>query len=81
MQTTSQHPTPLDDYVDLRALHPTVKRTFPTLDSLKWFVRQNKNELAQSGALITLTGRLLFHPEHFHAAAIEIGRSAVRPSK
>lgn len=81
MQTTSQHPTPLDEYVDLRTLLPTVSRTFPSQDSLKWFIRQHKDELAQSGALITLTGRLLFHPARFQVAAVEIGRSAVRPSK
>ncbi len=78
MQDTPQQLPALDEYVDLRALLPTVKTTFPSADSLKWFVRQHRNELATAGALINITGRLRFHPTRFSHAAVAIGRSAVR---
>lgn len=78
MQETPQHPPALDEYVDLRSLLPAVKHTFPSANSLKWFVRENKNELASAGALIYITGRLRFHPSRFSDAAVAIGRNAVR---
>ena len=77
MQDAPQHLPALDDYVDLRALLPTVKQTFPSADSLKWFVRQHRDELATAGALINITGRLRFNPSRFSQAAVAIGRNAV----
>lgn len=71
----TQHPLPLADYVDLPQLMQSVKHTFPTADSVKWFVRRHRVELAASGALITLTGRLLYHPARFAETAVEIGRT------
>lgn len=71
MQNTLQ--CALDDFVDLRELLPRVEQTFPSEQSLKWFVRQHRNELAESGALIVLTGRLRFHPQRFKDAAVNIG--------
>ena len=76
MQDTPQHLPALDEYVDLRSLLPTVKTTFPSADSLKWFVRQHRDELATAGALINITGRLRFHPARFQAMAVQIGRGA-----
>lgn len=81
MQNTSQPITALDEFVDLRALLPAVKHTFPSPDSLKWFVRQHKVELAEAGALINITGRLRFHPARFGQAAVAIGRNAVSTNR
>lgn len=78
MQDTPQPLPALAEYVDLRSLLPTVKATFPSTDSLKWFVRQHRDELANAGALINITGRLRFHPTRFSDAAVAIGRNAVR---
>jgi len=64
----------LDDFVDLQDLLPTVERTFPTKDSLSWFVRRHRAALVESGALIVITGRLRFHRQRFKEAAVEIGR-------
>jgi hypothetical protein len=75
MNTTHQHSLPLADYVDLPQLLPTVRQTFPTTDSIKWFVRRHRAELATSGAMIALTGRLLFHPGRFSEVAVDIGRA------
>lgn len=78
MQDTPQPTAALDEFVDLRALLHAVNHTFPTSDSVKWFVRQHKAELAEAGALINITGRLRFHPERFQRSAVEIGRRAVQ---
>lgn len=81
MQDAPQPLPALDEYVDLRALLPAVVHTFPTQDSVKWFVRQHRGELAENGALINITGRLRFHPGRFAQAAVEIGNRAAAPLK
>ena len=68
----------LDEFVDIRALLPIIQHTFPTTDSVRWFCRCHRDELAASGAVITLTGRLRFHPSRFARAAVEIGLKAAR---
>lgn len=81
MQDTSTPITALGDFVDLPTLHqsPGIGDTFPSSDSLKWFIRQHRAELVQRGALISITGRLRFHPALFQQAAIEIGRRSATP--
>ena len=64
----------LDEYGDIRELLPCVEQTFPTEDSVKWFVRRNRQALADSGALIIVAGRMRIHPELFQGAAVDIGR-------
>lgn len=81
MQNAPQHLPALDEYVDLLDFVKQVAHTFPTADSLRWYVRQHKKALADAGALIVITGRLRFHPERFQRAAVEIGRGAVRASR
>jgi hypothetical protein len=80
MQDNQQHAQALGDYVDLQVLHqsPGVRDTFPSSDSIKWFIRQHRAELVQRGALISLTGRLRFHPVLFQQVAVEIGRRTAR---
>lgn len=76
MQHTADLP-PLGEYVDLNDLLPQVQHTFPTIDSVRWFVRVHREQLARAGAVIAITGRLRFHPERFQQLAVEIGRQAV----
>jgi hypothetical protein len=76
MDTPQQLPA-LGDYVDLRTLLPSVQHTFPSHESLKWFVRQHRSDLAAAGALINITGRLRLHPDRFQAIALEIGKKSV----
>lgn len=64
----------LGEYVELRELLPKVEQTFPTEDSLKWFVRRHRQALVDSGALIIVAGRMRFHSDLFQGAAVEIGR-------
>ena len=68
---------PLAEFVDLPDLLPQVLHTFPSVDSVRWFVRVHRDELARLGAVIGITGRLRFHPERFQQAAAEIGRRNV----
>jgi hypothetical protein len=68
---------PLAEFVDLRDLLPQVLHTFPTLDSVRWFVRIHREPLARAGAVIAITGRLRFHPDRFQQAATEIGRASI----
>lgn len=75
MQHSSDLP-PLAEFVDLPDLLPQVSHTFLTVDSVRWFVRVHRDQLARSGAVIAITGRLRFHPERFQRVAAEIGRDA-----
>ncbi len=72
METTQ--PT-LDDFVDLHELLPAVQQTFPTKDSLNWFIRCHRETLVAAGALIVITGRLRFHRQRFKEVAVDIGRT------
>lgn len=81
MQIPSQHLPPLAEYVDLPGLLLAVQPTFPTLDSIRWFVRIHRDTLSRSGAVIALAGRLHYHPALFAQAAVEIGRNAAQPAE
>lgn len=81
MQIPSHHIPPLGEFVDLAALLPLVVHTFPTIDSIRWFTRMHRDQLAAAGALIALAGRLRYHPERFQQAAAEIGSAAVVPAE
>jgi hypothetical protein len=66
----------LDEFVDLPVLLTSVGKTFQTEESVRWFVRNNRDALAASGAVIIVTGRMRFHPERFKQAVVEIGQKA-----
>lgn len=67
---------PLDDFVDLDTLQVAVSATFPTPDSIRWFVRRNRDALVARGALIVVAGRMKFHPGRFKQAVVSIGQRA-----
>ncbi len=55
---------------------------FPSDESLRWFVRQNKSELIERRALVAPTGRKMAQPAEFDLAVVEIGaRQAARLGK
>ncbi len=61
-----------------RLVHPDTYRAerahlFPSAESFAWFVRKNRTELAQAGALSKPNGRWLVQPEAFDHAVIVIG--------
>lgn len=77
METTDNELPPLSEYVGPDEMQELVKAAFPTKDSLKWFIRQNKEPLSASGALIFIGGRHRFHPDRFQRTAVQIARGAV----
>ncbi len=66
----------LDEFVEIDTLQSSVSGAFPSIDSLRWFVRRNRSALVERGALIIVTGRMRFHPDRFKQAAVEIGKQA-----
>ena len=66
----------LDEFVSLDSMFADVESTFSTLDSLRWFVRRNRDDLVRRGALIIVAGRMRFHPALFQRATVEIGQKA-----
>lgn len=73
---TRGHLPDLAEYVDLATLQAAVASNFPTLDSVRWFVRRHRDALAENGAVIVLAGRMRFHPGRFKQAAVQIGQRA-----
>jgi len=76
MQDTTQNFPPLVEYIDPAELQQRLEHTFPTPESLRWFIRQNKAPLANAGALILVAGRHKMHPDLTERFVIENGRKA-----
>lgn len=56
-----------DDY---RAERPHL---YPSADSFRWFVRQNRAALVEARALVCPTGRWLIQPEAFDRVVMDVG--------
>lgn len=50
--------------------------TFPSEHAARWYVRQNREQLAAGSAILQLGNRLYIHPERFETAAIRAGIDA-----
>lgn len=77
MDDTKSGAESLREFLGITELLPTVQHSFPTENSVRWFVRQHRDDLVNSGAIIEVAGRLRFHPDRFQAAALSIGRTAM----
>jgi hypothetical protein len=75
MQSTPKHLPPLAEYLDINEAQQQLGH-FPTLDSFRWYVRNNRAKLAEAGALILVAGRQKFHPELTRLVVVETGRAA-----
>lgn len=64
---------PLAEYVCLNDLLPQVQKHFPTLDSLRWYYRNHREQINRAGAVIVVAGRLQIHPQRFQQIVTEIG--------
>lgn len=51
---------------------------FPSRESLRWYFRTHKAELAERGALLLINGRHQVHAERMGAAVIELGKLAAQ---
>lgn len=75
MQNAKSHLPPLAEYLDLKDAQQKLGH-FPTLDSFRWFIRNNRDRLAASGALILVAGRQKFHLDLTKQAVVEAGHKA-----
>jgi len=63
----------LNDLQQLEAFQKANAHVFPSVPSLRWFYRQHRDELVESGAVVELAGRLLINAPVFAQKAIAIG--------
>lgn len=70
--------TPLREKINLlseRDYQELNSHVFPTIHSLKWFIRKNRDRLAVSGSILLISGRTFISPIVFGATTISIGLS------
>lgn len=75
MRNAKQHLPPLAEYVDVKLAQEKLAH-FPTIDSFRWFVRNNREHLAATGAMIMVAGRQNFHVKLTEQVVVEVGRIA-----
>lgn len=51
---------------------------WPTLASFRWFIRNNRPQLIDKGALLEISGRAFVHVENFKAVVLEVGRAQAK---
>lgn len=82
--TASTPPSPhFDDLHRPEAVQVANSHIFPSLSSLTWFLRVNRAELLEAGAIVELAGRTLLRGSAFIAKALDIGarRAAARTAR
>ena len=66
--------TPLHRLRPLQQYQAERQHIFPSVDSLRWAVRMNRDALESKGALVKLADRLLVDPERADQVFVAIGR-------
>ena len=66
-------PSLLDSLQDLETYQPSNNHIFPSIPSLRWYIRSHRGELIKSGALIEVAGRLLIDAPKFARKVLAIG--------
>ena len=69
MTETAQALVPLLAYQERRA------QLCPTVESIRWFVRQHRDELVSRGALLLIAARWQIDVERFDAYVLEAGKA------
>lgn len=64
--------------VSLQTYQRLSSEVFPTEESLKWFIRRNRAELVQFGALVMPNGKKLAVVDRFDQAVQTIGERRAR---
>jgi hypothetical protein len=65
--STALELVPPDEYLEART------HVFPSVASLRWFIRMHKAELLEQKAIVAPTGRQLISPAAFDAVVLEVG--------
>jgi len=68
MTAIAQALVPLVAYQESRA------NLFVSIESIRWFVRQQQRELIDSGALLMVAGRHMVSPQQFDAVVLDSGK-------
>ncbi len=76
MHTTATPMPPLAEYLDRKEAQRHLANHYPTEQSFAWFIRRNRDRLAESGAMILVAGRQKFHPGLTEQVVLEAGRRA-----
>lgn len=72
----TEAPPALDNLQQIQAYQQANAHVFGSVPSLTWFIRRNRAELIEAGALVQLAGRWLIYGPTFTSKALEIGRRA-----
>lgn len=72
MSETVQALVPTQEYQGSRA------HLFPSIESLRWFIRCNKPELVEAGAVLEIAGRQRLSPVEFDAVVLAVGKRAMQ---
>ena len=83
-QTTASTLPPLTEYLERTEVQQLFAAHYPTEQSFSWFIRRNRERLAECGALLMIAGRMKLHPaltervvlEAAHRAALHEGGAA-----
>jgi hypothetical protein len=66
--------------VSLQTYQRLSSEVFPTGESLKWFIRRNRAELVQAGAIVMPAGKKLAVVDRFDQAVQAIGERRAKAS-
>lgn len=69
-----------DEFEGLRRYQERNAVLFPSIESLRWYVRQHRGELVERGALIMHRGRLVIDSAAFKAVVRDIGKRQALPA-
>ena len=72
MTETVQALAPSREYQESRA------HLFPSIESLRWFIRRNKAELIEAGALLEIAGRTRISPAAFDGVVLAVAKRAMQ---
>jgi hypothetical protein len=81
MQTDSETQPQLSDLMspdDYPNSSTDRKRFFPSVYSLQWYIRKNRDALIQHGALLLIAGRYYVQPGSFDACVVQLGSQAAQ---
>ena len=76
--TVTERPTELSGLVPLARYAEARPHVFQSQESVRWFVRRHRGELAESGALLMVAGRWFADAPVFDRVVAEVGRRAAR---
>lgn len=82
MSTSAQQPSlqSPDDLVPVAQYAERRKHLFPGTESIRWFMRNHRDALVESGAVLMIAGRWFANPQAFDRAVIDAGQQAARRS-